>query len=679
MHQQDLNSPLKTVISAVGRSGTTIIHNLLLEIYADLYGDDHDQLYEPFLWDSAALRDYPRIASQEKRFGDMDSISSEGVYCHTALPLFIDDATDISIPSNLPKYLLSDSKRPLIAKFIRANGRLPLLDQLYQKARFIVLIRNPLDVVNSVVTRFSFFGEENHKSDFPRFLEEIKSIFGIALPATALELPVAYKAALWCHFMNLFAVRHAQGKENYIIVAYENFRENKEVVVKDICAHIGVTYKNTYAEATLSTVGRTTGGQPKLTKSDVESIIPLFNEYWALASQVSTLTASTLNQILTRYADNNLPPSPPPERGFGWSPLRAEGHIIKLQAETFIQQAKTRNRLSEIQHSYLASPQLAKSDWRIPISVIVTSFNNATTLEQAVKSVCQQSYLPQEIIIADDCSTDQSRDIINTLTASNNLIKPIFRDSNIGVSANRNDAIKQCRNPFICQLDGDDAYSHTKLEREAYVLMGSQDHVAFSDTEYMGSKPTYWDCSWLTALSGNAATDGMVSRRSPLPRDMLMAKELFFAAEGYRENCSIYEDWAFKIRLTRVAKDWRYSGGTGTFYRPGGLSQSGTEKLMDAALWVLSSDVTDILHEANALPAVYEGLLNLLRKEYNHTLLQNAQTRDLIAAKIDSFLKEVNLDFIQNKENNAATQAIKKAELLVKTVELSIPQPLSVS
>lgn len=80
--------PARSIISAVGRSGTTIIHKLLLDIYADCYGDAFDCLYEPFVWDSAYIGQYPRDPGRESQFGNQDALSQEGLFYHTKLPLF---------------------------------------------------------------------------------------------------------------------------------------------------------------------------------------------------------------------------------------------------------------------------------------------------------------------------------------------------------------------------------------------------------------------------------------------------------------------------------------------------------------------------------------------------------------------------------------------------------------
>ena len=120
--------PGKAIVAAVGRSGTTIIHKLLLDIYVDCYGNDFDCLYEPFVWDSSYIGHYPRDAARESQFGNRDALSEAGLFYHTTLPLFA-DAQETG-PQGLPAYLKADTAKPLLAKFIRANGRLGYLDRL---------------------------------------------------------------------------------------------------------------------------------------------------------------------------------------------------------------------------------------------------------------------------------------------------------------------------------------------------------------------------------------------------------------------------------------------------------------------------------------------------------------------------------------------------------------------
>lgn len=634
----------KSIIVAVGRSGTTIIHRLMLEIYVDRFGNDFDCLYEPFVWDSAAVGHYPLDGARESQFGRRDAMSEEGLYLHTKTPLFADRPLPTDTERQLGAYLKSDGKKPLLAKFIRANGRLPLLDRLYPDGRFVLTVRNPLDVVNSVLTKFSFFGAEFHKNDYPRFAADIARLHGIKLePEHA--LPAAYRAGLWCHFMNQYALKHAAGKSNYKIVVYEDFTKNREAYTRTICDHIGTPYKDAYGAATVKPVGKVTHGAPALTRGDFEALKPLFDQYLATIEAVPQLSKFDPQSVLKKYAPEQLRGFPVEERGVGWSPVKLESEVIAAGRALGQHANQTRARVADVQRMTLAveTPRAATNT---PVSVVITSFNNLATLRRAIDSVRRQTYPVAEIIVADDGSNDGSRTMIEDAAREEPRLRTLLRERNVGVSANRNDAIRKAQSAFISHVDGDDAFHPSKIEREVRALQGRDDSVAFSDTLKL-DPDDYWDCSWLAGLSGRAAVAGMASRQAPLPRDMLIPRALFLAAGGFREDCAIYEDWGFKVRLADKARHWLYSGGPGTLYRPGGLSRVAQINHVHGGLWVLCNDVTDVVARHRVQSAALAGLLRLMGSRVDLTDMD--QMEEALGLKIASILDTARHELVSGK------------------------------
>ena len=634
--------PAKSIISAVGRSGTTIIHKLLLDIYVDHYGADFDCLYEPFVWDSTAIGHYPRDAAREVQFGRKDALSEEGIFYHTKLPLFTGAEKQGPALDGLATYLKAHTTRPLLAKFIRANGRLSYLDQLYPDGRFIVTLRNPFDVVNSVITKFSFFGAEFHKNDYPRFSRDIKRIFGVDLPAEQ-ELPPAYRAALWCHFMNVAAVTHAAGKSNYQVIVYEDFTANREAYIKKLCDHIGAEHKAGYDSATAAPVGKVTKGAPTLTADEVEAITPLFEQYVALVAQLPTLSAMDPDKILRKYATAKPRGAARDERGLGWSAVKLESELFSFNRALRDTANLNRLRIADVQRRTLAAAVPAPTAGLIPISVVVTSYNNSATIKRAVDSVLHQSYPVAEVVIADDASTDGSQALLQALAAADKRVRILANERNVGVAANRNAAVRGAGHPFVSQLDGDDEFHPTKIEREAAALSGRADAVAFSDTLKLDPEE-YWDCLWFAGLSGTEALAAMISRRGSLPRDMLLAKDLFLAAGGYREDIAIYEDWGFKIRLAEKAKYWLYSGGPGTVYRPGGLSQVHAAKHLHGILKILCDDAAEVIARNGAQVAALQGLFKVMKIDLPPQALEQAQ--DMLPLKVDVMFDNIRRDLL---------------------------------
>lgn len=89
------------------------------------------------------------------------------------------------------------------------------------------------------------------------------------------------------------------------------------------------------------------------------------------------------------------------------------------------------------------------------VSIIVPVYNVENYLEQCLDSLINQSYQNIEIIIIDDGSTDDSRKIIERYKIMDKRIKTIFKE-NEGVSAARNDGIKNAQGDYILFVDGDD-------------------------------------------------------------------------------------------------------------------------------------------------------------------------------------------------------------------------------
>jgi len=96
------------------------------------------------------------------------------------------------------------------------------------------------------------------------------------------------------------------------------------------------------------------------------------------------------------------------------------------------------------------------------ISVIIPTFNRLDLLKRAIESVLNQSIKPYDIIVVDDGSTDDTSEMIQQKYKSINLIQ----QKNSGVSAARNNGIKNAQGDWIALLDSDDEWGENKLEEQ---------------------------------------------------------------------------------------------------------------------------------------------------------------------------------------------------------------------
>jgi len=102
------------------------------------------------------------------------------------------------------------------------------------------------------------------------------------------------------------------------------------------------------------------------------------------------------------------------------------------------------------------------------VSVVIPAFNAARTIGRSVESVAAQTFKNLEIIVVDDCSTD---DLDGALTPFKDVALHIVRHRvNRGAAAARNTGVEAARGDYLAFLDADDAWLADKLEAQVACL-----------------------------------------------------------------------------------------------------------------------------------------------------------------------------------------------------------------
>lgn len=100
------------------------------------------------------------------------------------------------------------------------------------------------------------------------------------------------------------------------------------------------------------------------------------------------------------------------------------------------------------------------------VSIITPSYNCAGFIGETIASIQAQTYRNWELIITDDCSTDDSRQVIETFCKQDSRIRLLSLEQNSGAGAARNNSIRAARGRFIAFCDSDDRWTPDKLERQ---------------------------------------------------------------------------------------------------------------------------------------------------------------------------------------------------------------------
>ena len=116
------------------------------------------------------------------------------------------------------------------------------------------------------------------------------------------------------------------------------------------------------------------------------------------------------------------------------------------------------------------------------VSIIMPSYNTGRFISETIESVLAQSYSNWELIIVDDCSTDNTDEVIEDYI-SDDRIKYIKNDKNSGAAISRNRALREAKGKWIAFLDSDDLWESQKLEKQITFMENYK--YRFSYTNYI--------------------------------------------------------------------------------------------------------------------------------------------------------------------------------------------------
>jgi glycosyltransferase involved in cell wall biosynthesis len=122
----------------------------------------------------------------------------------------------------------------------------------------------------------------------------------------------------------------------------------------------------------------------------------------------------------------------------------------------------------------------------LPVSIVIPVFNRERYLERAIRSAMAQSLDPIEIVIIDDCSTDNSSAIIHELKADDPRLRLYRHNENAGTHAARTTGVRKARGAYILSLDPDDRLLPFIAEDAVHqALLHSADIVEFQVLEVL--------------------------------------------------------------------------------------------------------------------------------------------------------------------------------------------------
>ena len=118
------------------------------------------------------------------------------------------------------------------------------------------------------------------------------------------------------------------------------------------------------------------------------------------------------------------------------------------------------------------------------VSIIVPVYNSEKFIEDTINTVKQQTYKKWELILVNDCSTDNSKKIIKKYVEEDERIKLINLEKNSGAAIARNTGIDNAKGRYIAFLDADDLWNKEKLEKQIKFMKDNDYEFTYTSYEF---------------------------------------------------------------------------------------------------------------------------------------------------------------------------------------------------
>ena len=244
------------------------------------------------------------------------------------------------------------------------------------------------------------------------------------------------------------------------------------------------------------------------------------------------------------------------------------------------------------------------------VSVVIPNYNHARYLPQRIASVLEQTFADFEVLLMDDASTDESREVIPALIAGDERVRTLYKDTNGGSGYKQwNRGVREARGEYVWIAESDDWAELRLLEK----LVGKLDAnpkigVAYCQSwrfvEETGER--YNNVAWTSDLGDrwerDFIADGLAECRRylcqkntiPNASAVVFRRDVYLAAGGAPEGIRLSADWLLWLKMLKIS-DLAYIAEPLNWFRQ--VSGSVTDRTKrdgtiaaetyDAARWIL--------------------------------------------------------------------------------------------
>lgn len=259
------------------------------------------------------------------------------------------------------------------------------------------------------------------------------------------------------------------------------------------------------------------------------------------------------------------------------------------------------------------------------VSVIIPSYNREKTIVRAVNSVLNQSYKNLEVIVVDDCSSDNTASVLRVIADSR--FRYIKLEKNSGACVARNTGVRLAKGNYIAFQDSDDYWHKDKIEKQLqYMKENNLDFCSCAFTRI--TKKTNIIVSGINIPNTNEDIWCSLLNYNWVSTQTIVCKKECFEKIGFDRAIKRYQDWDFALQAAN-------------FFNIGHI----TDSLVD--VYLQSDSITNTVHNDEAMLKVIKKhekdvCTNKMYAQYLKSMadvLRNSDTKRAAHFYIKSFIK----------------------------------------
>lgn len=202
------------------------------------------------------------------------------------------------------------------------------------------------------------------------------------------------------------------------------------------------------------------------------------------------------------------------------------------------------------------------------VSVIIPCYNAENFVESAVRSIMEQTYSNLEIIVINDCSSDNTGEILKRLAEEDPRIKYIENEQNLKLSKTLNKGINLAKGDYIARMDSDDISLPVRLEKQVEFMLSNK------NIDIVGCNMQHMDVySRRLLYRSHMSTEHndiikKMAWKCELVHPSILAKRNFFIdLKGFNEEIAYAEDYELWIRAILLNKKFSNLDDVLLYYR----------------------------------------------------------------------------------------------------------------